>query len=98
MLHTDEAGMAAAASQFEGNAAQLKSYLATIRGIAESLVPAFRGQSGAATQAALMRYEQAQTPLIAEIDSISANIRESGLHYGSTDSDSAALMHTSIQL
>ncbi|OHV03532.1 hypothetical protein BKN37_14515 [Mycobacterium talmoniae] len=96
-MHTDEPGMAQAASSFEGTAAALKGHLNMIRGIAEGLVPVFRGQTGTAFQASVARYEQAQGPLIAELDGISQNIRESGLSYGSTDSDGAALMQTSIQ-
>ncbi|SKN01934.1 WXG repeat protein [Mycobacteroides abscessus subsp. massiliense] len=84
-MHTDEGGMAAAAGQFDHNCAQLKTLLKTVDGIGQALVPQFKGQSGSAAQAALARYQQAQQPLISEMDTISQNIRESGLQYGSSD-------------
>lgn len=84
-MHTDEGGMAAAAGQFDTNCAQLKTLLNGVDDIAQGLMPQFKGQSGSAAQAALARYRQAQQPLISEMDTISQNIRESGLQYGSAD-------------
>ncbi|SHU26501.1 WXG repeat protein [Mycobacteroides abscessus subsp. abscessus] len=84
-MHTDEAAMAQAASQFDTNSAQLKTYMKVVEGIGDGLVPTFKGQSGTAAQASLMRYKEAEQALVTELDTISQNIRESGLQYGSTD-------------
>lgn len=89
-MHTDEGAMALAAQNFETNSAQLKTILKTVEGIADQLIPPFKGQSGTAAQAALARYHSAELPLITEMDTISQNIRESGLQYGSTDSAGVA--------
>jgi WXG100 family type VII secretion target len=97
-LNTDEVAMARAASQFDANAAQLKSNLHMIESIGDGLVPQLRGQTGTAAQAALARYKSAQLPVITELDTISQNIRESGMQYGGTDSDGASFVQSAFHL
>lgn len=97
-LNTDEVAMARAASQFDANAAQLKSNLHMIESIGDALVPQLRGMTGTAAQAALARYKSAQLPVITELDTISQNIRESGMQYGSTDSDGASFVQSAFHL
>ncbi len=62
------------------------------------MVSQLRGQTGLAVQSALARYKAAQTPVITELDTISANIRESGLSYSSTDSDGSSFVASAFQL
>lgn len=95
-MNTDEAAMAAAATQFDSHGAALKGFMNQIGAIGDGLMTSNIGQTGTAIQAALTRYHEAQTPLIAEIDSISQNVRETGLSYSSTDSDGHSIISATV--
>ncbi|SKY98399.1 WXG repeat protein [Mycobacteroides abscessus subsp. bolletii] len=97
-LNTDEAGMKQAANDFDMHAADLKTEVKAADSVANDLVSRLRGNTGDTVQAQLTRYRETQQPLISELDTISGNIRESGLNYGSTDSDGASMVNSSFQV
>ena len=97
-MHTDESQMAQSAVKFDASAAQLKANMSTVESTGEGLRTQLRGQAGNAVQAALARYHEAMTASLKELNTISQNIRESGLSYGSSDADAAGTVQTSFHV
>lgn len=95
-MHTDEAGMIKAASDYDRIAGDLTSRLKQIEAEAEALVPTLRGQTGDAAQAASIRYSEAAHAEITELGAISQDIHSSGLRYGDVDSGGSHLVNAAF--
>ncbi|BBX30651.1 hypothetical protein A5768_08105 [Mycolicibacterium fortuitum] len=95
-MHTDEEGMAAAASDYDRISGELQGRLRAIEAEADSLVPTLQGQTGTAAQASAARYSEAANAEIVELTSISERIHSSGLRYGDTDSDGSHLVNNAF--
>jgi WXG100 family type VII secretion target len=94
-LHTDSAVLGSEASNFDRIASELQAVMGQVDGTAGGMMAALVGESGTATQAAFVRYQEAALVQKQALDEIAANIHTGGVHYSSTDSDqSAALGHT----
>ena len=95
-MHTDEAGMMQAASDYDRISGELTARLRAIEAEADALVPTLQGQTGTAAQAAHMRYSEAANAEIVELATISNDIHSSGIRYGDTDAGGSHLVNAAF--
>lgn len=86
-MKTDAATLAAEAKNFDRIAGDLKNQIATVESTASALQGQWRGQAGAAAQAALARFHEAATKQIQELNEISTKIHAAGGQYSSADEE-----------
>ncbi|MCA4727335.1 WXG100 family type VII secretion target [Mycolicibacterium fortuitum] len=95
-LHTDEAALATAASDYDRIAGEITARLRAVQAEADGLVPNLRGQTGTAAQAAAARYSEAANAEVVALQQIATDIHGSGRAYGSTDTDGASLVNVAF--
>lgn len=88
-LKTDVAVLVKEAGNFERISGELQAVIRYVESTGEGLRPNFHGVAGTAAQTALLRFQEAATRQINELNEISANIQTAGVQYGSTDEDQA---------
>lgn len=86
-MRTDAAALATEANNFERISGELKNQIAKVESTASSLASHWRGQAGAAAQAALLRFHEAGGKQIQELNEISANIHTARGQYVSADEE-----------
>ncbi|MCV7123620.1 WXG100 family type VII secretion target [Mycobacterium lacus] len=84
-MKTDAATLATEARNFERISGDLKNQIAKVESTASSLASQWRGQAGTAAQAALLRFHEAATKQIQELNDISTNIHAAGGQYAAAD-------------
>jgi len=96
-LETDAAVLAQEAGNFERISGELQAVMVQVEATAGALKANLDSeQAGAAAQAALLRYHEAQTQQTKLLEEISMNIHQSGVEYTSTDSDQAANLQSTM--
>jgi hypothetical protein len=63
--------------------------IAHVESVAGSLTPQFRVDAGGAAQLALVRFHEAASAQMAQLDDISSNVHTAGIHYSTTDQERA---------
>jgi WXG100 family type VII secretion target len=86
-LTVDPAVLAREAANLERIGAELRAVFNRVQAIAVELLPQFRGQAGAAVQAALARFQQAAIALMQVHDDIRTKVHTAGIRYSATDDE-----------
>ncbi|HEX2213004.1 MAG TPA: WXG100 family type VII secretion target, partial [Mycobacterium sp.] len=81
-------------ANFERISGELKAVIGQVEATGGALAAQWRGQSGAAAQAALLRFQEAAARQIHELNDISANIHTSGVQYTATDEDQSSSLES----
>jgi WXG100 family type VII secretion target len=97
-MNTDAAVLAKEAANFERISGELQAVIGQVESTAGALAAQMVGQAGTAAQAALMRFHEAATRQIQELNDISANIHTSGTQYTATDEDQASTLAGSMNI
>ncbi len=97
-MNTDAAVLAKEAGNFERISAELKSVIAQVEGTASALAGSWHGQAGQAAQAALLRFHEAASRQVQELNDISNNIQTAGVQYTSTDEDQTSSLQSAMNI
>ncbi len=95
-LHTDEAALGQAASDYDRIAGELTARLRAVQAEADGLVPHLQGQTGSAAQASAARYSEAANAEVVALQQIATDIHGSAVSYGNTDTDGASLVNAAF--
>ncbi|MDH6244331.1 WXG100 family type VII secretion target [Mycobacterium sp. OTB74] len=98
IMSTDAAVLASEAANFDRIGGELKGVMAHVESTAGSLASHMVGQSGTATQQALIRFHEAAMQQVQELTDISNNIQNAGVHYTSSDEDQASTLQGQMNL
>lgn len=96
-MRTDAAALTAEARNFDRIAGELKEQIAKVESTASALSAQWRGQAGAAAQAALVRFQQAAARQITELNDISSNIHAAGGQYAAADEEHHHVLAAQMQ-
>jgi WXG100 family type VII secretion target len=86
-MKTDAAALAQEAGNFERISGDLKTQIDQVESTAGSLQGQWQGAAGQAAQAAVVRFQEAANKQKAELEEISTNIRQAGVHYQRADEE-----------
>ena len=95
-MNTDAAVLAKEAGNFERISGELKTVISQVDATAGALAGSWHGQSGQAAQLALTRFQEAAARQVQELNDISMNIQQAGVHYTSTDDDGHAALASAM--
>lgn len=97
-MNTDTDVLAKEAGNFERISGELKSVMAQVESTGETMKGHLQGAAGLAAQAALTRFHEAAAKQVQELDDISQNIHQSGVHYSSTDESEASSLSSAMNI
>lgn len=86
-MRTDAETLRKEAENFNNIAAELKNQIAHVEATAGALARHWTGQAGRAAQSALLRFQEAATKQIHELDEISRNIHAASGQYTTADEE-----------
>jgi early secretory antigenic target protein ESAT-6 len=95
-MTTDAQALSEAATSFDRISSDLKSALGQVDSTAGDLASALHGPAGDAAQQAFVRYREAASKQIYELNTISENINRAGVQYQQAADDAASALQSSM--